>query len=60
MKSVVAGKRLERKPEEVVKLAVGGMLPKSALGRRQLKKLKVYTGSEHPHIAQQPSALELD
>ncbi len=60
MKSVVAGKMLERKPEEVVKLAVGGMLPKSALGRRQLKKLKVYTGSEHPHIAQQPSALELD
>lgn len=47
-------------PEHLLKLAVKGMLPSGPLGRAQLKKLKMYAGSEHPHTAQQPVALELD
>jgi len=50
---------LARDPEKVVKLAVRRMLPKGPLGRRQLKKLKVYGGPAHPHAAQQPTAREL-
>lgn len=50
---------LALKPEELIKLAVRGMLPKNALGRRMIKKLKVYKGSEHPHQAQQPERLEV-
>ncbi|MEI8001036.1 MAG: 50S ribosomal protein L13 [Actinomycetes bacterium] len=46
---------LARNPERVVRLAVKGMLPKGALGRRQLKRLRVYPGPTHPHIAQQPT-----
>jgi large subunit ribosomal protein L13 len=45
---------LARDPEKVVRRAVRGMLPKSRLGRRQIKKLKVYAGPAHPHAAQQP------
>jgi large subunit ribosomal protein L13 len=45
---------IERQPERVVRLAVRGMLPKSRLGRSQLKKLKIYAGPTHPHSAQQP------
>ncbi|MFI5047570.1 MAG: 50S ribosomal protein L13 [Acidimicrobiia bacterium] len=45
---------LARDPERVVRLAVRGMLPKTRLGRKQLKKLRVYAGPEHPHAAQQP------
>jgi large subunit ribosomal protein L13 len=45
---------LARDPERVVRLAVRGMLPKGPLGRQQLKRLRVYGGAEHPHIAQQP------
>ena len=45
---------LARDPEKVVRLAVRGMLPKGRLGRRQLKKLRVYAGPTHPHAAQQP------
>ncbi|OPY77625.1 MAG: 50S ribosomal protein L13 [Syntrophorhabdus sp. PtaU1.Bin153] len=45
---------LDKKPEEVLRLAVRGMLPKNALGRKILKHLKVYRGSEHPHKAQMP------
>jgi len=48
------GELLETKPERLVELAVKGMLPKTTLGRRQLKKLKVYAGPEHPHEAQRP------
>ncbi len=48
------GELLETKPERLVELAVRGMLPKTTLGRRQLKKLKVYRGPEHPHAAQRP------
>ena len=52
------GELLEREPEEVIRRAVGGMLPHNTLGRKMLKKLKVYAGSEHPHEAQQPEPLE--
>ncbi len=45
---------IARDPEKVVRRAVRGMLPKSRLGRRQIKKLKVYAGPTHPHAAQQP------
>lgn len=50
---------LEKNPERVIELAVRGMLPKNALGRKMLKKLKVYVGETHPHDAQQPKTLEL-
>jgi large subunit ribosomal protein L13 len=50
---------LERSPEELVRRAVRGMLPKTTLGRRQLAKLKVYPGAEHPHAAQDPQPLDL-
>jgi large subunit ribosomal protein L13 len=50
---------LERRPEEVIRLAVKGMLPRNRLGRKQLTKLKVYAGPDHPHAAQQPQAMEL-
>ncbi len=51
--------RLERKPTDLVTMAVKRMLPKNALGRHMLDKLKVYAGNEHPHGAQQPQPLEL-
>ncbi len=50
---------LAQRPEEIIYLAVKGMLPKNTLGRAQLKKLKVYAGSDHPHEAQKPENLEL-
>lgn len=50
---------LEQHPERVLRDAVKGMLPKNKLGRKQLKKLKIYAGPEHPHEAQQPEELEL-
>ena len=59
LKSISAGKLLEKKPEEIIRMAVKRMLPKNSLGRRQLKKLKIYAGSEHPHQAQQPEKLEI-
>ncbi len=49
---------LERKPEEVIRKAVQGMLPKNRLGAAMLKKLKIYAGPEHPHTAQNPTPLE--
>jgi large subunit ribosomal protein L13 len=45
---------LDRRPEEVIRLAVKGMLPRNRLGRQQLRKLKVYAGPDHPHEAQKP------
>lgn len=57
IKSITAGKLLEKKPEEIIRKAVKGMLPKNKLSRHMLNKLKVYTGSEHPHKAQQPKVL---
>jgi large subunit ribosomal protein L13 len=53
------GELLASKPERLVELAVKGMLPKNTLGRRQLKKLKVYAGPEHPHAAQKPQPFEI-
>jgi large subunit ribosomal protein L13 len=50
---------LEKKPTELLRMAVRGMLSKNTLGRKQLKKLKIYTGGEHPHAAQQPEMLEI-
>jgi len=50
---------LQRRPEEVIRLAVRGMLPKNRLARKQLTKLKVYAGPEHPHEAQKPTKLEI-
>jgi large subunit ribosomal protein L13 len=51
---------LERRPEEVIRKAVKGMLPRNRLARRQLGKLKVYAGPEHPHEAQKPRKLEVE
>ena len=53
------GKLLAKKPEELIRRAVQGMLPKNSLGRRQLRKLKIYAGGKHPHEAQKPHLLEL-
>jgi large subunit ribosomal protein L13 len=50
---------VKSKPEEVIELAVKGMLPKNSLGRKMGKKLKVYAGPEHPHAAQEPTELKL-
>jgi large subunit ribosomal protein L13 len=57
--SVTLRRQLELHPDRVIRAAVKGMLPKGSLGRQQLKKLKIYAGSEHPHQAQQPEPLEL-
>jgi len=57
IRSINAAKLMDKKPEELVKKAVRGMLPKNALGREMLKKLKVYAGTDHPHAAQQPKEL---
>jgi large subunit ribosomal protein L13 len=50
---------LEKKPEELLRSAVKGMLSKNSLGREQFKKLKVYAGTDHPHEAQQPEQLDI-
>lgn len=57
LRAVSLGKLLEEKPEEVIRKAVWGMLPKGSLGRDMLKKLKVYAGENHPHDAQRPEKL---
>ncbi len=51
---------LRRFPDRPLREAVKGMLPKNALGRKMMSKLKIYAGSEHPHAAQKPSVLKLD
>jgi large subunit ribosomal protein L13 len=53
------GELLERKPEEVLRLAVRGMLPRNRLARAQLRKLKIYAGPDHPHEAQKPEPMEV-
>jgi large subunit ribosomal protein L13 len=60
LKSRTLGDMLERQPEEVIRKAVKGMLPRNRLGRKQLTKLKVYAGPDHPHKAQQPQPLEIE
>lgn len=59
MKQMTARELRDRHPERLIRLAVRGMLPHNRLGRRQLKKLKIYAGPEHPHAAQQPQQLPL-
>ena len=59
IKSRTLEEMLERRPEEVIRKAVKGMLPRNRLARRQITKLKVYAGKEHPHQAQQPQPLEI-
>src|SRR2546421_9634217 len=60
LRSRTLGQMLERRPEEVIRRAVRGMLPRNRLGRKQLTKLKVYAGPDHPHAAQKPQPLEID
>ncbi|PID56894.1 50S ribosomal protein L13 [candidate division KSB3 bacterium] len=57
IRSINAGELLSRHPERLLEKAVKGMLPKNRLGRQMYKKLKVYTGADHPHAAQQPEVL---
>lgn len=59
LKQRTLSEMMDKKPEEVIRLAVKGMLPKNRLGRAQLKKLKVYAGPEHPHEAQNPEEMKL-
>jgi large subunit ribosomal protein L13 len=49
-----------RRPEEVIRLAVKGMMPRNRLARKQITKLKIYSGPEHPHIAQKPQPMEIE
>ena len=60
IKSRTLGDMLERRPEEVLRKAVKGMLPRNRLARQQLTKLKIYAGPEHPHQAQKPEKLEIE
>ena len=57
LKEITAEKLLEKRPEDLIRFAVKGMLPKNKLGRKLFKKLKVYAGNTHPHEAQQPEAI---
>ncbi|MBU1182853.1 MAG: 50S ribosomal protein L13 [Pseudomonadota bacterium] len=59
LKEITAKKLLEKKPEDVIRFAVKGMLPKNKLGAKLYKKLKVYAGGKHPHEAQNPEAIKL-
>jgi large subunit ribosomal protein L13 len=60
LRSRTLREQLDRRPTEVLRVAVKGMLPKSRLARQQITKLKIYAGPEHPHEAQNPKSLELD
>ncbi|MGH2924219.1 MAG: 50S ribosomal protein L13 [Solirubrobacterales bacterium] len=60
IRSRTLGEMLDRRPEEVIRRAVKGMLPRNRLARRQITKLKVYAGPDHPHAAQQPEQLEIE
>ena len=59
LKETKAKEMLLKKPTKLIKMAVKGMLPKNSLGRRQLTKLKIYAGLDHPHQAQKPEKLEI-
>jgi large subunit ribosomal protein L13 len=60
LRSRTLGEQLERRPEEVIRRAVRGMLPRNRLARRQITKLKVYAGPDHPHAAQKPEPVEIE
>ncbi|MBE9574990.1 MAG: 50S ribosomal protein L13 [Proteobacteria bacterium] len=59
LRETTAKEMLQKKPENLIRFAVKGMLPKTSLGRRQLTKLKIYAGPDHPHQAQEPGKLEI-
>jgi large subunit ribosomal protein L13 len=59
LKSRTLEEMLDRRPEEVLRIAVKGMLPRNRLARKQITKLKIYAGPEHPHAAQKPEPLEI-
>ena len=59
LKSISFEKLIDKKPEMVIETAVKGMLPKGPLGRAMYRKLKVYAGAEHNHVAQQPQVLDI-
>lgn len=60
LKTRTAAQIHEQHPERLIELAVWGMLPHNRLGRRQIRKLRVYPGSEHPHVAQKPQPVEVE
>jgi large subunit ribosomal protein L13 len=60
LRSRTLSEMLDRQPEEVIRKAVKGMLPRNRLARAQINKLKVYAGPDHPHAAQQPKPLEIE
>ena len=60
LKTITAGKLMKTNPEEMIKMAVEGMLPKTRLGKQMLSKLKVYAGDQHPHAAQQPADMKVN
>ena len=59
IRSRTLNEMLDRQPEQVIRLAVKGMLPRNRLARQQLRKLKIYAGPDHPHVAQKPKEMEL-
>jgi len=59
LKEITAGKLMEKRPQDLVRFAVRGMLPKNSLGRKLLRKLRIYRGKDHPHVAQQPGVMKL-
>jgi large subunit ribosomal protein L13 len=59
LKSIALGKLLQEHPERALQFAVKGMLPKTVLGRRMMRKLHVFAGDKHPHSAQQPKPLQI-
>ncbi len=59
LKSRTLEEMLERRPEEVIRIAVKGMLPRNRMARKQITKLKIYAGGDHPHAAQSPTPMEI-
>ena len=59
LKTITAEKLMEKKPEDLIRFAVKGMLPKNRLGTKLLKKLKIYVGDQHPHVSQMPDVMEI-
>jgi large subunit ribosomal protein L13 len=59
LKEISAEKQLQKHPERILESAIAGMLPKTKMGRKMVKKLKVYAGSDHPHQAQRPEPLDV-
>ncbi len=60
LRSRTFNEMLQRRPEQIIRLAVKGMMPRNRLARKQLTKLKVYAGPDHPHVAQKPEPMQLE